>query len=381
MAKTHHRRSSSSYTLYLPPNHVGVIEPGYVARTFQFGTSKCATLLREDVVLPPTLNQQQHQQPCTYHAFEIRHTGPKGTGLGMFARSSGGGIPAGGTVLVEHPLLVMPHRRGSFAIASLLEMVDPKGKTELMNLANAFPLEEKLGGIVRTNSLVGIEMGGGAEEEYRGVFLKLSRCNHSCSPNAHWTWDPASFSLTLEAVRPIAPHEEITIQYIDVCGSRAQRREELRMWFNFECVCPACSLPLHRQQRQSDFAREELARLMGHLRAVTFEEWCASGTLWDGYLIRMHRRALEIREREGLEMLEVRRHVDAIAVCYGALGDVEMFRLWGGKAREMRVGGGGERAVLDRWIEEPGVFPVWGWRRRVLMDSHTFNPSLKAVLR
>ncbi|KAK0188298.1 hypothetical protein F5146DRAFT_660932 [Armillaria mellea] len=296
--------------------------------------------------------------------FETRHAGSKG--LGIFARRS---IPAGSIILVEHPLIVMPRSSSATLsdISSLLSEVHPKERTEFMNLANSQPLEDPLKAIMQTNRLlIDLPVDNPELATHHAVFLKISRCNHSCSPNAHWKWDPASFSLTLEAVRAIGFNEEITIQYIDSSVDREQRLSKLRAWFNFDCLCPSCILPwgsiIH-----SDFAREELTRLTGLV--VSFEAWCASEVLSDDYMIRMHQRALELREAEGLQLFESRKHIDAIAMCYGALGDVSMFRYWTKKARELRAPSYvGECIVLDQWMTDPRTFPVWGWRNRRMDD-------------
>ncbi|KAK0202287.1 hypothetical protein DFS33DRAFT_1384630 [Desarmillaria ectypa] len=362
MTKTHRRRSSR-YS-YLPEDYSillnRVLEPRYFTQTFRFGDFKCAALLHEDVHkgLP-----QVFDQPSVYHdylAFETRHAETKG--LGMFARC---GIPAGGIVLVEHPLLVVPRNQSATTsmISSLLSEVHPKEKTEFMNLANSQPLEDPIKAILQTNALlIDLPVDDPELAAHHAVFLKVSRCNHSCSPNAHWKWDPASFSLTLEAVRAIGPNEEITIQYIDSSVDREQRLDKLRTWYNFDCLCPSCTLP-RESVIHSDLAREELFHLTEHM--VTFEMWCANESLSDDYMIRMHQRALELREAEGLQLFESRKHIDAIAMCYGALGDAPMFMYWTEKARELRATSYvRECVVLDRWMSDPWEFPVWGWRNR-----------------
>ncbi|KAK0452838.1 uncharacterized protein EV420DRAFT_1558615 [Desarmillaria tabescens] len=365
MTKTHRRRSSR-YS-YPPENYSTLFnrafEPRFITQTFHFGDFKCAALLHEDVKksLPQVFNRPSYHRQL---AFGTRHAGTKG--LGMFSRC---GIPAGSIILAEHPLVAMPRSSSTNTsmISLLLSEVHPKEKTEFMNLFNSQPLEEPMKAIIQTNAfLIDLPVEDPELAAYHAVFLKVSRCNHSCSPNAHWKWDPASFSLTLEAVRAIGPNEEITIQYIDSCVEREQRLVKLRTWYNFDCLCPTCTLP-RESIIQSDFAREELFQLSKHM--PTFETWCASESLSDDYMIRMHQRALELREAEGLQLFESRKHIDAIAMCYGALGDVPMFRCWTERARELRATSySGECVVLDRWMMDPQTFPVWGWRNRRRRD-------------
>ncbi|KAK0215146.1 hypothetical protein IW262DRAFT_265800 [Armillaria fumosa] len=363
MTKTHRRRSSRFS--YLPKDYSTLIsrslESRYITQTFHFGDFKCATLLHEDV--KKCLPRVFRQPSTTYHdrlPFETRHAGTKG--LGMFSRC---GIPAGRIILVEHPLIIMPRSSSTtvFAIFCLLSEVHPKERTEFMNLANTLPLEDPLKAIMQTNRLlIDLPVDDPELAAHHAVFLKISRCNHSCSPNAHWKWDPASFSLTLEAVRDIGPSEEITIQYIDSSIDREQRLNKLQAWHNFDCLCPSCTLP-RESIIHSDFSRGELCKLTQLM--ASFEEWCASEDLSDDYMIRMHKRALELREAEGLQLFESRKHIDAIAMCYGALGDVSMFRYWTKKARDLRAPSYvGECIVLDQWMTDPRTFPVWGWRNR-----------------
>lgn len=39
--------------------------------------------------------------------------------------------------------------------------------------------------------------------------------NHDCRPNAHYYWDPETFTQNVFAVRPILAGEEITITYVE----------------------------------------------------------------------------------------------------------------------------------------------------------------------
>ncbi|KAF8970868.1 hypothetical protein BDZ97DRAFT_1694130, partial [Flammula alnicola] len=84
---------------------------------------------------------------------------------------------------------------------------------------------------------------------HRGVFVNTSRCNHSCGPNAQWTWHPASFALVLTAVRAIQPGEEITIAYVAPQLPYKERRAVLWEVYGFECMCAWCVLPEGARER------------------------------------------------------------------------------------------------------------------------------------
>jgi len=71
------------------------------------------------------------------------------------------------------------------------------------------------------------------------VFPHASRFNHSCNPNATFTWNPAIGKETIHAVRDIKPGEEITLAYCDIIHSKPLRKWELKH-YGFTCDCPAC---------------------------------------------------------------------------------------------------------------------------------------------
>jgi SET domain-containing protein len=46
------------------------------------------------------------------------------------------------------------------------------------------------------------------------VFPSAARCNHSCAPNAHQSFD-AHGCVTVDTVREVKKGEELTIPYVD----------------------------------------------------------------------------------------------------------------------------------------------------------------------
>ncbi|KAJ7281033.1 hypothetical protein C8J57DRAFT_1501230 [Mycena rebaudengoi] len=291
-------------------------------------------------------------------------------GVGIFAVRD---IPRGGLILVERPLVVLPYIIGIstpefYLYEALLQRLSPGALARFMALANCKPSSEceDIDGILRTNAM-GIELRVPAVPHpelptHRAVFLNTSRCNHACAPNAEWTWDCDTFTLSLEAVRPILAGEEITLAYIAPLNSCARRRDALRSGFNFTCRCDSCALPDAAAIDASDAAREELRTFW--TRIPSFEAWCPDARLPDHLLIDAHKRALALIRQEGLHTLQYRRHLDAIAMGYGALMDVDNFRKWTRRARDYRPAKSEDAArVLQEWIADPASFPVWGWRR------------------
>lgn len=79
-----------------------------------------------------------------------------------------------------------------------------------------------------------MEVGKGA-----GVFPLAARFNHSCSPNACFSWNAAIGRETIHAMCDIEPGKEITLCYCDGVHDRVLRAWELKH-YGFRCGCVAC---------------------------------------------------------------------------------------------------------------------------------------------
>ncbi|KAE9370083.1 SET domain-containing protein [Stipitochalara longipes BDJ] len=73
-----------------------------------------------------------------------------------------------------------------------------------------------------------------------GVCLEpfASMINHSCQPNAWWTFNGREFQL--RAVRDIPAGEELSISYIGITASFKLRQENVMKDWGFECACLLC---------------------------------------------------------------------------------------------------------------------------------------------
>ena len=78
------------------------------------------------------------------------------------------------------------------------------------------------------------EMGAGT-----CICTDASRINHSCVPNAHYSWNCSIKRITVHAVKDIPQNEEITISYCSGLRSFEERQRELEPYV-FVCNCPAC---------------------------------------------------------------------------------------------------------------------------------------------
>lgn len=182
-------------------------------------------------------------------AVELHETPHKG-GVGAFARHA---IARGDNILTEAPLLqwrCAAHDQATNAaihnlVVSTLDVTDRaaywnlhqdaahgSAKTALgVWLSNSFPTDGTDDG---RNSVA---------QRSAAIFKGYSRFNHSCRPNAHGCWNARRGKQTIHALRPIEAGEEITVDYLGVCGAtRADRQRSLISDMGFVCKCVACSL-------------------------------------------------------------------------------------------------------------------------------------------
>ena len=87
-----------------------------------------------------------------------------------------------------------------------------------------------------------------------GVFLKTSRFNHSCRPNAEYFWDEDSEPEVQEvrAVRKIQEGEEITVCYSSFWPQTlAERQVTMAEEYNFRCGCDGCDLTEQEVEKET----------------------------------------------------------------------------------------------------------------------------------
>lgn len=98
------------------------------------------------------------------------------------------------------------------------------------------------------------------------IFPSLARINHSCRPNAVFSFcirDNAVLLCVL-ALKCITDGEEITVSYLtDLCVPIAQRRKLLTEAFKFTCECDCC---LSEQEEKMHTIAPASARLLAELR-------------------------------------------------------------------------------------------------------------------
>ncbi|KAI8946620.1 hypothetical protein F4801DRAFT_583211 [Xylaria longipes] len=114
----------------------------------------------------------------------------------------------------------------------------------------------KVMGIFLTNKRTIIS---GDNRRMEAVFLRFSRINHSCTPNACETYCPESRKLYVHAMTDLQKGEEVRVAYRNITAPYAFRTRVLP----FLCFCSTCITLSNRQA--SDIRRLEILRMMPDL--------------------------------------------------------------------------------------------------------------------
>ena len=126
---------------------------------------------------------------------------------------------------------------------SEIENITDKQRSEVDELIDTFyvTLEETVGQFLNN--------------EGSGLYLRQSKINHSCSPNAEIRFPYSNNILQVVALRDINVDEEICISYLDECQlnrSRHSRQKHLQENYLFLCECEKCQEEINQPDVTSD---------------------------------------------------------------------------------------------------------------------------------
>lgn len=314
--------------------------------------------------------------PSPRPAYELRDV--PGKGKGMIATRD---IDPGELVIVERPILISPrlmmnenlNPSSSFRAYAERKM-SQEDRVKFYDLANALRdttvlnWDSEFNGIIHTNGF-GVDWQEG-KEKYTGIFIELSRFNHSCGPNLRRFWNPNLFTLTAQAVRPIRAGQELTVPYIDLFLPCAERRSILRNNYRFHCQCPYCvkSSPTSDENRQILLPQgtyENILEKYNNLINPANKIPRPLGRLEAMLLANDLNNMLAIIVDEGIEEYAAPVLYMFLTKVSGILGDQKEFRRWGIKmilfsadCVDFEAEKGLEQWI--GWMKAPETFPEWG---------------------
>jgi hypothetical protein len=195
--------------------------------------------------------------------FTIHASATVRNGKGAFATRD---IQKGDLILSEKPIFCIlanaPEPLRRIHIEAAIRDLSPAHLDSYLSLQNShnkcscFP--NPLFGIFGTNAL-------NVADDDSGICLKASRFNHSCSPNARYSFNSNTGELRIYALGTILRGEEIFIALITnrrLYGSPRQSRQALlRSWYHFTCACSVCTLP-EAESKMSDARRQKVKELL-----------------------------------------------------------------------------------------------------------------------
>ena len=237
------------------------------------------------------------------HLWEFRLSPGKGTG--MFAQKK---IARGTRLLADECLVHLPEPKPLLIdIERAFERLLPNQQAAYMRLH--CPDRPGRSPVVRIWEANCFRMGKGG-----GIFLKASRINHSCTPNAHFAWNVNIQRQTLHAIADIQANEEILISYCYPHVDAYHRQQRLEP-YGFACSCAPC-LQNTALGRTSEARRCRMGELQEKIKDIQED-------LRD--IIAPHRREDELQarlelvdllEKEQLFQLELRNQYHCVATCY-----------------------------------------------------------------
>jgi hypothetical protein len=193
--------------------------------------------------------------------FAIHASAALQNGKGAFATRD---IQRGDLILSEKPIFCVPTNTPEYIyIEAAVRDLSPAHLDGYLSLQNShtecscFPRASPLIGIFSTNAHA-------VSANEGGIWLRASRFNHSCSPNAKYSFNSNTGEHRIYALGTIPRGEEIFVAYISgrrLYGSpRRSRQANLRSRYHFTCACSVCSLS-EAEAKMSDARRQKVNEL------------------------------------------------------------------------------------------------------------------------
>jgi hypothetical protein len=155
-------------------------------------------------------------------------------------------------------------------LQSEVTLKDPDSAAQVNQLREDFSKET--GNKFPGKSAVGVFLTNCIPTDYGGhaLLLKISRFNHSCSPNAHYFHDSDNGHHFVRTQLPVAAGDEICVHYMPAHPDNlpgtlqlrpcADRMKWMQINFGVTCACPACAVG-PSERKISDRNRASVIRL------------------------------------------------------------------------------------------------------------------------
>jgi len=200
------------------------------------------------------------EQTTELEAEPFRIVELSGKGTGMVATRN---LFPGDIILAEKPLIFISDEvyedieKTEELIDKQVLNLDSKQREMLFDLTDSNnPLDPTYLGIFYTNDMT---FDGDAV-----LCPVMARANHSCVPNAEFVTRRDKGEQRLITIYPIKAGEEVMINYMaardEGSETRDMRRQYLREWYKFQCLCKACTLQ-NENLGIDEARREELKQL------------------------------------------------------------------------------------------------------------------------
>jgi len=132
--------------------------------------------------------------------------------------------------------------------------------------------------IFAANSMQVCEVGALYSPTEGALYHHISLLNHSCIPNAVWSWSKGEYRRkVVRTMRVVGKGEELLVNYLDMeafnLGAREDRRAALLDKFGFICRCSECGLE-GRELETNEERRREVVTNLAAVKAFmeTFDE-------------------------------------------------------------------------------------------------------------
>ncbi|KAF2261323.1 SET domain-containing protein [Lojkania enalia] len=265
-----------------------------------------------------------------------------GKGLGVFAVRA---LEVGDIVMQEAPALLVhppPFRQGmgynvtevGIRARAAFEELSEDAQAEIMSLTAYYrPAEARLPGFDLLKAIFSSNAyNTGAD---LGLFPKIARINHSCRPNAGYSWNAAIGKRVVYASRKIGEGEEITVSYIPLLLSVSERQKRLDP-YGFKCGCDACAAE-ESARKAGDRRRRDIRDAFNQLERESISDLVndKAGNKKAQQLARQSAKLAHLVEEEQLPDYYAKASRLA-AIFHARIQDWEQATRWAQKSYELR---------------------------------------------